>query len=421
MQEPTSVFRKVALDRLSSPEQLDQLLPVTDSRGWLALSAVGVVLFAALVWGLLGSLPQKISGTGILVKSGGVLEVTAMASGAITDVAVSVGDLVTEGQVVARMAQPELSARLQQAKASLADLRQQHKDRVAFGGKDLALQNANLAQQRAAVEQSISSAQNLERWTGEKILIQRRLVKDGLVLKQTLLETQERQHSALQRIGEGKSQLAQIAVKELELKDRQQEEVRSLEVKIGQAERTVEDLGRELRSKSEIASPYTGRILEVLAEQGTLAGTGEAILRLDLAGRAVKRLEAVIYVPSMHGKHIRVGMPVLIAPTTVKQEEFGMMRATVTSVSDFPATVRGMQRVLKNEKLVSGLSGSDAPYEVHADLIVDPRTPSQYAWSSSKGPPQQIASGTLASASIAVAYRRPIQLVLPIFREYSGL
>ena len=416
-----SVFRKVALDRLASPEQLDKLLPIMDARGWLALLAIGMLLVAAIVWGVVGSIPQSVSGTGILVRSGGVLEVTPLATGPITDVAVTVGDMVTEGQVVARMAQPELSARLQQAKAALANLKEQHKERLAFTSKDMALQGDNLAQQRAAVKQSIDSAANLERWTSGKILIQRRLVKEGLLLKQTLLETKERRHNALERIGEGKSQLAQIAVKELELKNRQQEDVRALEVRIGEAERTVEELGRELRSKTEIVTQYTGRILEVLAEQGTLAAMGEPILRLDLSGRGVKRLEAVIYVPSVYGKHIQVGMPVLIAPTTVKQEEFGMMRAKVTSVSDFPTTARGMQRVLKNEKLVNSLSGADAPYEVHADLEVDPKTASQYSWSSSHGPPQQIASGTLAMATIAITYRRPIQLVVPLLREHTGL
>jgi HlyD family secretion protein len=96
------------------------------------------------------------------------------------------------------------------------------------------------------------------------------------------------------------------------------------------------------------------------------------------------------------------------------------MMATVTSVSDFPATVKGMQRVLKNEKLVDALSQDDTPYEVHADLIVDPTTPSHYRWSSSQGPPQEIRSGTLASAQIAVDHRRPIQLLFPILRRLDG-
>ena len=41
MVNDNGIFRKVSLDRLSSPEKLDQLLPVTDRKGWLALLASG--------------------------------------------------------------------------------------------------------------------------------------------------------------------------------------------------------------------------------------------------------------------------------------------------------------------------------------------------------------------------------------------
>jgi len=99
-----NVFRKVSLDRLASPEQLDQLMQVTDARGWIILSALGVVLATAVLWGFLGSVSQDVPCSGMLVKTGGVFEVTAPSTGRITDLAVGVGDTVTEGQVVARMA-----------------------------------------------------------------------------------------------------------------------------------------------------------------------------------------------------------------------------------------------------------------------------------------------------------------------------
>ena len=35
-----SIFRQAALDRLSSPEQLDRVMRVTDPKGWIALSGL---------------------------------------------------------------------------------------------------------------------------------------------------------------------------------------------------------------------------------------------------------------------------------------------------------------------------------------------------------------------------------------------
>jgi HlyD family secretion protein len=58
---------------------------------------------------------------------------------------------------------------------------------------------------------------------------------------------------------------------------------------------------------------------------------------------------------------------------------------------------------------------------VHADLVVDPSTVSGYRWSSSKGPPLKIQSGTLATGNIEVATKRPIEMVIPLMRKYTGL
>lgn len=44
----STIFRQSSLDRLSSPEQLDQLIRITSRRSWIALVAmVAVVLSAA--------------------------------------------------------------------------------------------------------------------------------------------------------------------------------------------------------------------------------------------------------------------------------------------------------------------------------------------------------------------------------------
>jgi HlyD family secretion protein len=417
----TEVFRKVSLDRLASPEQLDQLMQVTDAKGWIVLAAIGTVLLTALTWGVIGRLPENVGGMGILVKSGGVFEVVPMTSGRVIDLAVAVGDSVTEGQVVARIDQPDLSDRLQGAKATLHDLRAQSAQVNAYGGRDLALQRQSLAQQRTNIEQTIASAEQTATWLAEKIESQDRLVQEGLLTKPTLIATKQQHDQMLERVRDGKDQLTQISVKQLEIENQRSNDSSSSRVRVEEQERRVAELERELKAKQEITAPYTGRILEIMADRGSVVGAGEPILSLDLTGRAVKDLEAVIYVPSSHGKQIRPGMEIQISPSTVKKEEFGLMVGRVTYVSDFPATSKGMTRVLKNERLVSGLSGQDAPYEIHADLVVDPTTASRYRWSSSKGPPVRIQSGTLAGANIIVAEKRPIELVIPLVRKYTGI
>lgn len=62
----SSVFRRVALDRLSSPEQLDQLVRVTSPQGWVALGIFSGLLAIALIWGSLGSVSMELTADGIL-------------------------------------------------------------------------------------------------------------------------------------------------------------------------------------------------------------------------------------------------------------------------------------------------------------------------------------------------------------------
>jgi HlyD family secretion protein len=419
--ESNAIFRKVSLERLASPEQLDQLMQVTDPRGWIALSGLALVVATAVAWGVLGSVHQNVFGTGILVRSGGVFEVVPLASGRVIDVSVGPGDVVTPGQIVARLEQPDLLESIESAKAILAALHAQHEQTVDYGDKDIALQTSYLQEQRATIENAVAAAERNMTWYQEKITSQQQLVTDGLLLKQTLLTTQQQYDAASERVAEARSQLAQLEVRELELWNKKNEAIRQSQLKLEERERALAELERALKTKSEVVAPQGGRILEVMTETGAVVAAGQPVLSLDLTGRTVKDLEAVMYVPSIHGKQIRVGMPMLVAPATVKQEEYGMMLGRVTYVSDFPATLKGMQRMLKNERLVSGLAGSDAPYEVHADLVLDPATASRYRWTSSQGPPIRIESGTLAGASITVTTRRPIELVIPLIREYLGL
>lgn len=51
-----SIFRKVSLDRVSSPEQLNDYIKVSHPSVWLILSAVVAILIGVCVWGVYGTL-----------------------------------------------------------------------------------------------------------------------------------------------------------------------------------------------------------------------------------------------------------------------------------------------------------------------------------------------------------------------------
>ncbi len=65
------LFRKVSLERLSSPEQLDQLMTLTNPRGWLGLLGVFALLGALVLWSFFGLVTTKIDASGVIIEGNG--------------------------------------------------------------------------------------------------------------------------------------------------------------------------------------------------------------------------------------------------------------------------------------------------------------------------------------------------------------
>ncbi len=66
-----SIFRKESLDKVSSPEQLNNYIRVSSPSIWLVLGAAVVLLVSMLVWAVFGTLPTTVTLNG--VQNGGEL------------------------------------------------------------------------------------------------------------------------------------------------------------------------------------------------------------------------------------------------------------------------------------------------------------------------------------------------------------
>ena len=55
------LFRKKSVDRVSSPEQLNEYIKVSNPGIWMILAAIVILLVGAIVWGVLGTLDTTLS------------------------------------------------------------------------------------------------------------------------------------------------------------------------------------------------------------------------------------------------------------------------------------------------------------------------------------------------------------------------
>lgn len=415
------IFRKVALERLSSPEQLDTVMQVTHPQTWLALVGVLIIVVTVTIWGFLGSIPTKVQAQGVLIKPGGVFDIFATGSGRLVTMTVSEGDTVKRGQVIATIDYPDLRVQIAAAKAELGEREREHARLTAFASRDLGLRDNVLGLQETKTRETITFAEERLAALRQQIESQELLLEKGLITRQTLLQSRQEYFAAQDLLQRSRNDLEQLPLERLTARTGRDQEVMRSEMVMNDIRRRIAGLEQQHDTVANVVSPYGGNILEVKRRNGDVIGAGAAVASLQLADQDREGLQAIIYVPPTAGKNVVPGLQAEISPTTAPREEFGFMVGRVSYVSEFPATGEGMMRVLSNQALVQTLSASGPPFAVYADLQPDQASASGYRWSSPKGATLAVNSGTICYVTLTVRSRRPIEMVIPILREYTGL
>lgn len=63
------IFRKKSLEKMSSPENLEEYIKVANPSMWILIAAIGIFLVACMLWGKFGQLETTVSVSGT-VKDG---------------------------------------------------------------------------------------------------------------------------------------------------------------------------------------------------------------------------------------------------------------------------------------------------------------------------------------------------------------
>ncbi|CAA7626638.1 Membrane-fusion protein [Candidatus Terasakiella magnetica] len=414
-----AIFRQVALERLSTPEQLDQVMRVTSPLSWLMMAAVMTLIVTALIWSVVGTVPVKVSAQGILISPGGVLTVSSEHGGRITELLVQSGQRVMVGQLVARLEQPEVRQELETAKAELSELTRQRSQILEFQGRDNKVQTALLAQKKKDIQETLRHLGDRIHWLEERERNEAGLLAKQYIDRNRYINTKIELNSAVETRSKAANELKQVERDETTLSIGKERELLDKEMLIGASTRKIEALNEKLARQSAVISPYSGDIVEFKVNQGEVVEKGKTLFSL-LPARDERTIQtkggdlvAVVYVNPNDGKKVRPGMAVQIAPSTVKREEYGFIMGRVKSVAEIPSTAEGMMRILKNPQLVTSLSGGGAPFEVLVELERDPATPTGFKWSSSRGPEAEVNTSTLADSTITVRQIHLISLAIP--------
>lgn len=415
--KPDDLFRKASLERLSSPERLDTLLQVTTPRAWFALAGFVAVIVALTVWGVFGAVPETVDGRGLMVRRAGLINVESSAQGIVRDLRVHVGDTVEKGQPTARLVQADVEDNLRQARERLAELeRNRDVTRVRIL-HDAELERATVTQQRQQAQQAIETTRARLRFLQERVDATRELLKAGLVNQTAYEDAVQQLADAQETLAASESQLKALAARESSAATQAQQNVFNLEQATAEARRQIQSLESQLADSGTIRSPATGRVVELLTEDGAVVSRGQSLITLE---RDDAPLVGLTFVGSA-AKQVIPGMRVQMSPAGVAWEEHGYMLGRVLSVSASPLSPNAMNVLLRNDALVRDFTARGATYVVAVEMLRDSATPSGFSWTSHKGPNLSFGSGTLLDTKITLEQRRPIALVIPALRRWLGV
>ncbi|HEY3383792.1 MAG TPA: HlyD family efflux transporter periplasmic adaptor subunit [Vicinamibacterales bacterium] len=361
------MFRKAAIDKVSSPEQLDLLMQVTSPIGWLALLTVGVVLIIAGFWSVLGSIPELVDGNGTLFRGERLIEVKAPASGRLLQFNVNSGMKLQAGQVIAKVKRDQDS------------IEQKSADQLT------------IAKNEAMVESKRGEIGNLHQQRN----MQASLVAQGLKAANSLLDWDRR---IIQAEGE-----------------------------LNSIEKETRVLQARMSSTTDITTPEGGRVVEVIKTTGDSIREGEPMLRLEPDTTGSRRqfcggnTHVILFVPAQLAGKVRPGQDAHVSPLDVKKEEYGYIVGKVEWISSYAASPEDMREKLKNDQLVKSFSGSGPVFEARVCLEADPKNKANgFRWSSS-GPDKPIDTGGACTASLVVDSKQPYTYIIPMVRRTVGL
>lgn len=414
------LFRESALQNLSSPEQLDQLIRITRPRAWIVLTALGFVLGVTLLWSVFGSLPSSISGQGIVIGRGGTYNIVSLGSGVVTEFDhFETGQKIRKGQVLGHVAQPLLALQRDAARSELRRLEKEQASILAEIALEQPAQGRSARQQAEIQRATIRSREALLASLKVKLAQQQELLADGLITRQRFEETRQTIFAAENEIGSAGNALQAIEIQNITHQGRYEERSRQINAALLVAHNRLEDLSAQHELASRLVSPHDGVVVEVLVARGDTVMANHPVLSVEQADGA---LEALIYMPPLsEAKLIRPGMSVQLSPTTARKERYGYLVGKVTSISKYPSTEQGMLAVFNNPGLVRELSRLGPPVAVSVELVPDATTRSGYQWSSRAGSQMELNSGTLAAATFTIEVQKPISLVIPLLKQTVGL
>lgn len=317
---------------------------------WLIAATLGV----AILWAGFAQINEITRGEGTVIPLRRMQTIQSLEGGILAELLVHEGDIVQEGQVIARMDATRFRSSFMETKAEIDTLRAEitrleaevmEKDQIGFVGEEgvdgeaWANELRLFEARRTKLDESIAAAESERAAITAQIEITAPLAEQGSVSKVDLLRLRQQEAALLGRISELRNIYVQEAYKDLvEKKGR----LVALEQQLIQKQDQL--------ARTDIRSPVAGRVNNVnITTLGGVVQPGQSIMEVTPVD---DQLLIETKVLPRDVAFIAPGMPASVKLTAYDFSIYGDLRGTVTRISgdtveeDTPTGPQAFYRVM---------------------------------------------------------------------------
>lgn len=396
---------------------VDSIVIIRPFYTYVLISFV-VASVITLLWGIFGSIPQRIKGVGELNTISGLERVTHAFGGELTDVKVTTNDTVKKGDVLFVIRKVELEEEINKVKLSIKQL-EQEKTLMSdkFDNTSFVKKEANsLAKDR--LNQRIQQLNNDIAFYEKKCNEEKQLYDGGLVTYQEYFSSLSSLSSLKNEKILAKERLKLITLSNEELYFGNEVSQKNIADRIDVEKNLLADLEKNFKIQTEVLAMSDGVIREVSVKPGDVVPAGYNLAYIHNDDLDLKKYILNLYIPYSENEIVEKGMSVNIQPFNVDHNLYGWLEGKVKYVSPLPSDNEELMKSLGNKNLIDLIEYNGPTYEVIVELETDPNTFSGFKWTNKKGPPTKMYSGQLGLGYIHVKVKSPIDYVLPIFNDY---
>ena len=377
-----------------------------------------IATLIALVWGIFGSIPQRIEGMGEIGTLSGLERVLPSFGGQIKSVNFKNGDTVQTGDVLFVLEKTEIDQGIENLKLSIKQLEQQKALISSRIYKSAALKKEVNTLAKSRLNKSIEQLDKDIAFYEKKEADDKQLYQKGLITREQYFSSKTDLVELKNKKISAKEQLSLISLNKEEVEFNNIFDENDISNQIEVLKSSLVELEKNYKLQTEIIANSNGVIGEISGRIGDVITPGYNLATIRYQGKDLKNYVLNLYVPYNANEPIKKGMSVDIQPFNVDHNKYGWLQGKVNYVSSIPADDYAMLETLGNKNVIELIDFRGSTYKVVVILETDPNTFSGFKWSNNKGPQIKLTTGQLSIGYVNVKVKAPIDFVLPIFNDY---